>query len=199
MEPAPNIDEKDLLLKLREGDYRAFEALYDRYRIRLAANIHRLVKSEGLAEDLLQDLFMKVWETRAQLDAAKSFRSYLFRICENLVYDLFRRAARDKRMQEHFMQHRTEIYRHIEEGIAYKETAAQLEQAIASLPPQCRKVFELFKIEGKSYQEISELLGISVSTVNNHVARANRLLKAGLSGGSALLVYGCASAMLSGL
>ncbi len=168
--------EKLLLTRLREGDYAAFNALYDRYKIRLIGSIFKLVKSEEMTKDILQDLFLKVWEMRESLNPEKSFRSYLFRICENLVYDRYRKLARDKKMQQHFTQFSQTWYKHVEETVVSKEVSTQIYEALESLPPQCKKVFILFKMEGKSYKEISKQLGISTSTVNNHLYKANQLL-----------------------
>ncbi|MGO1650385.1 MAG: sigma-70 family RNA polymerase sigma factor, partial [Sphingobacterium sp.] len=70
-----------------------------------------------------------------------------------------------------------EAYQHVEEDVLFKQTQEQLMQTIQRLPPQCQKVFILFKLEGRSYQEICQMLKISKSTVNNHLTKANRLLK----------------------
>lgn len=176
----PYNDEQTLLLRLKSGDYQAFTQLYQRYSLRLLGRIIRLVKSEETAEEILQTLFLKVWERRDQIDADKPLKPLLFTIAQNLVYDHFRRMALDERFRNEFIKQYAEDYQHIEEELTFKQTQENVMNAIKALPPQCQKVFILFKIEGKSYAEICETLNISKSTVNNHLTKANSLLKSNL-------------------
>lgn len=173
----PKLDEKEILFLLKSDDTQAFGELYSRYKVQIFCNIRRLVKSEDIAEELLQDVFVKVWDKRDLIDPEKSFRSYLFRIAENIVYDFFRKAARDKKLEAHLMSVATEFYSHIEENLYTKESALILNRAVEQLPPQRRKVFMLCKLEGRSYEEVSEMLGISTSTVNDHIVKASRSIK----------------------
>lgn len=184
---------------LRDGDESAFLELYNRYKLRITGNLMKLLKSDDLVEELLQNLFMKLWDTRAQIDPEKSFRSYLFRIAENMVMDVFRKAASDKRMQMKLMSAQTEAYSHIEEKIFSKEENELLQQVIDQLPPMRKQVFTLCKLEGKSYKEVSELLGISHSTINDHLLKANRFLKQQLNPPSGLTVAIIAGAIISGI
>ncbi|HEY8387177.1 MAG TPA: sigma-70 family RNA polymerase sigma factor, partial [Parasegetibacter sp.] len=92
-------NEKELLFLLNKGDEQAFEQLYHSYSPRIFGNLVKLLKSEDIAEELLQDVFIKIWQRRSGIDPEQSFRSYLFRIAENSVYDFFRRTARDKLLQ----------------------------------------------------------------------------------------------------
>lgn len=193
----PYFDEKELVGRLREGDEAAFDILYDRYSTRLTGNLMTLLKSAELAEEILQDLFMKVWETREQIDPDKSFRSYIFKIAQNMVYQTFRESARQKRFEGHLSSNSSELYSHIEENIAFKELHQIHQDAIDQLPAKRREVYILFKIEGKSYAEISELLNISTSTINDHLQKANKFLKVKLkaNGGYTILIFLITSAL----
>lgn len=170
-------DEKQLLLLLKEGDYEAFNCIYQLYSLRILGRIVRLVKSEQIAEEILQELFLRIWEKRARINAELSFRSFLFSVAQNIVYDHFRKIALDERHRSEFIHDYTEDYAHIEEELVFKQAQEQLMKAIERLPPQCQKVFILFKMEGKSYKEICSQMNISRSTVNNHITKANNLLK----------------------
>ena len=94
-------NEKYLIALLNNGNEGAFEELYRLYSNRLFGYFIKFVKSEIIAADLLQDAFIKIWNNRQNIDPEKSFRSYLFRIAENLVYDFFRKAARNKNCRLH--------------------------------------------------------------------------------------------------
>jgi len=170
-------EEKPLLLQLKRGSYGAFETVYHRYKEPLAAFMLRLVKSQDLAEDLLQELFVRLWEHRASVDPDQPIKGYLFRIAENLAYDTFRRLAKDRQLQDDVYQALQGYGEDVEEDIFSEENRMVVEAAIAKLPPKRRKVFMLCKIESKSYEEVSACLNISLSTINDHIYKANRFLK----------------------
>lgn len=181
-------EEKELLDRLRKGDEKAFAALYNIYKDVLGYRLLRLVKSESLTEELLQDLFMKVWENRAQIDLTKSFKSYLFRIAENSVFDLFRRANRERHILTKIQLSSSEIYTHVEEFLFKKGNKEMLHQVIDLLPTRRKEVFVLCKIEGLSYQEVADRLGTSVNTVNDHIQKATEFLKTKLTHPSRLSI-----------
>lgn len=173
-------DENELLIKLRNGDQHAYITLYNLYKMRLAANFIKLLRDDELAKDALQDLFMRVWAGRQNIDPGQSFRSYLFRIAENLTIDYYRKAARERAYQEKMLIADNQWYRHVEEQMLSKENIALVRAIIEKLPEQQRKVYTMHKIDGNSYKEISELLGISLSTINKHVHFAHKFVKAQL-------------------
>jgi RNA polymerase sigma-70 factor (ECF subfamily) len=176
--PAHPVDEEHtLVMLLSKGDERAFEKIYHLYSERLLGNLIKIVKSETLACELLQDTFVKVWSNRQKLDPNQSFRSYLFRIAANLTYDFFRKAARDNKLQSALISASTYIYDGDEEGIYSNENVQLLHEAINALPEQRRLVFQLIKLEGKSYIEVSRLLHISTSTISDHIVKATKSIR----------------------
>ncbi|WP_199137502.1 RNA polymerase sigma factor [Pedobacter sp. ASV12] len=163
--PLKTGDDHSLLLsQLKKGDSNAFGSLYDLYSRMLLSNIIHMVKDQEVAKELLQDLFLKVWEKRESIDVEKSFKSFLFTIAKNKVYDYLRKVALDKKLTRELIANTIESYSHTEELLSFKEKNACLNQAIEALSPQSRQVYQLSKIEGLSHKEISERLGISVST-----------------------------------
>lgn len=171
------ISERELLLQLRAGDEGSFARLYDLYSPRMFGFLLKLTKREETAREILQEVFIRLWEKRSILDPDKSFRSYIFRIAENCVVDFFRKAALDKKLGKQLMDLASERYLHVEEHIFEREKSAILSQAINLLPPQRKRVFELCKFEGKSYKEVSLLMGISVSTISDHLLKATRAIR----------------------
>ena len=169
--------ERDLVLALQRGDEEAFETIYGLYSQRLFGRLLKLVKTEAQAQEILQDVFIKLWQYRHSLDPEKSFRSFLFKIAENKVYDFFRKAARDKVMEANLISLSTTNYINIEEYTRAEENLRLLYKAIESLPPQRQQVFRLCKLEGRSYKEVSELLSISLSTISDHIVKATKAIK----------------------
>src|SRR5690606_15337893 len=181
-------DESHLLLGLRKGDTLAFGQIYDRYKDKLGHSLLRLLKSEAFAEEILQDVFMEDWEHRASIDHTRSFKAYLYRIAENMEYDFFRRAAKEKEIVQQITAANTELNTHVEEALLKKENTALLEKLLAQLPGQRKRVFTACKLEGKSYKEVAEELGISTTTVNDHVQKAMKYLKAHINQLSAIQI-----------
>ncbi|WP_412468778.1 RNA polymerase sigma factor [Pedobacter sp. KLB.chiD] len=181
-----NLDE--LLLRLQHGDYAAFEIIYHTYKKRIAANLYRLLKSWDAVEDILQELFIRIWQNRSTLQTDKKFEAYIFAIAANLVNDHFRKVFKDQKLSEELWNRLSEIYHPFDEGSAVAADE-ELFRNIDQLPPQRKKVFVLCKIEGKSYAEVSRLLEISEAAVNDHITKANRFLKANYDKAIPFVVY----------
>ena len=165
------------MLRMMQGDELAFEKIYRLYSPKLYGNLLRLLKSVPQTEQILQDVFLKVWEYRSSIDPEKSFRSFLFKIAENKAYDFFRKAARDKKLEAELIALSTVNYTVFEEFVADDEKLILLKNAIDKLPPQRQQVFRLCKLEGRSYREVSESLGISLSTISDHIVKATKSIR----------------------
>lgn len=175
--PDSALQEKEILILLKQGEVEAFEKIYHLYSPRIYGKLLKLLKSVPQTEEILQDVFLKIWEHRASIDPEKSFRAFLFKIAENKVYDFFRKAARHKEFEKEIITLATANYRVIEDLKADDEKTTLLENAINVLPPQRQQVFRLCKLEGKSYKEVSDLLGISVSTISDHIVKATKSIR----------------------
>lgn len=170
-------NEKEVLLRMQQGDERAFKLLYDHYSKFIYRNFVKMVKVPDIAAELTQDLFVKVWHKKNLLDLESDFVPYALQMASNLVYDFYRKASRDIRLQDEIIASSTELYSHVEEDLFYKQSKAAIDEAIGNLPPQQQLIFKMCKIEGKSYEEVSRALNISTSTINSHIVTATRKLK----------------------
>ena len=122
MDKVNNEEEKLLISNLKGGDEHAFTVLYNKYSPAIYVNILKLVKAEEVALDVLQELFIKIWNHRESIDPDKDFRAYLFRITYNQIRDFFRKAARDRQLTDRLVALTTEGYEHIERLLQQKET-----------------------------------------------------------------------------
>jgi len=170
-------NEHELLSRLKAGDKLAFARLYELYSRPLYLNLLKLLKSEQLAEEILQSIFFTVWEKRETITINHSIKGYLFRVAENKVHDFFRKLKRDRKLYDYILGKSLEEYEDVEIKILHSEETALLNKAIENLPPQRKEVFYLCKMEGKSYLEVSRRLGISASTINDHIVKANRAVR----------------------
>lgn len=170
-------EETILLTELKAGSSLAFKYFYDKYRAQLYRKFLKMVRLEEIAEELLQDLFIKVWDKKGLIDPEQSFKAYLYRIAEHIVYDFYRKVARESRLEQEVAHINTELSNPTEEGIFEKEAQHKIDEALSKLPPQQKLVFTLCKMEGKSYKEVAQQLGISPATVNAHITSATKTLK----------------------
>jgi RNA polymerase sigma-70 factor (family 1) len=169
---------KSLLIKLIDHDHSSFQELYDLFSAQIYRNILKMVKDTETAQEILQDVFVKIWEKRHIIDPEKPFVAYLHQIARNLVYDHFRKLALDRKLELHLTVISTDMYSHVEEDLHYKESNRLLMNAIEKLSPQRKQVFTLCKLEGKSYLEVSQMLHISTSTISDHLLKSNKFIKA---------------------
>lgn len=174
----PHEFEKELLSQVREGDVKAFEHIYGIYSSILYGNIFKIVKSASVTEELLQDTFQRIWEYRKTIDLERSFKSYLFTIARNLVYDYFNKASRQKLLERYIQARQENVAPGTRHQLEEKESELLLERAVHQLPPQRKLIYTLCKIEGKSYEDVSKSLGISVSTISDHIVKATKSIKA---------------------
>lgn len=162
---------------LREGNEPAFVQLYKRHSERLYLNMLKMVKDEQVAEELVQELFTKVWLKKDELNIESNFLAYLYRIAQNLVHDFFRKLNRDKKLYEHVTSIAVSHYEHIEQALHDREMEGLLVKALDQLSPQQRNVYQYCKIEGDTYKQAAEKLGISVHTVKEYLIKANKEVK----------------------
>jgi RNA polymerase sigma-70 factor (family 1) len=181
--------DRELLQKIAAGDQHAFTTLYRNYSSRLFAKINHLVADEEITKELLQDVFLKLWAQRENLDPDKSIKSFLFTIAVNLVYDHFRKLSKNKKYAQGVLQTAVDYYTHTEEGINSKESLKLIHQAIDQLPPQRKQIFMLCKIDGKSYDQVAEQLSISPSTVRDHIVKGNKIVREYLLKNPDLVIY----------
>lgn len=191
--------EKIQLVKLKAGEQAAFDYFYKNYSLIIYRRLLRLVKIDIIADDLLQNIFIRLWDKRHLIDPDRPLKAYLLQITQNMVVDFYRSLAREQKLQSELKYHLSEISGEADESLIYKETNHLLQQAINHLPAQQRTVFTLCKIEGKSYDEVSELLGISISTVNGHIVKGGRKVRSFLFSTHKVFLFGTAAAALTEL
>jgi RNA polymerase sigma-70 factor (family 1) len=169
--------EQQWLSLLKEGDRGAFDIIYKFYSNRIYSRILSMVKLPEVTDELVQDIFLKVWEKRLSINESLSFQAWVYKIAENIVYDYYRKLTLDVKMRNHMLKTYAELYNETEDYILNKERTQLLDKALAQLPAQRQLIFKLCRIEGKSYEEAASLLNISTSTVSNQLVKATKNIK----------------------
>lgn len=169
--------EKELVKKLKEGDSFAFEVLFYKYRNKVKGFAIRIVPPQIDPEEIVQEVFVRVWLKKEAVDPEKDFQSYLFSIAKHLVLDHLKSAVNRKLyfVGEHFQQDvladeglESSLIEHAEE---------KLQQLIKEIPERRREIFLLSRFEGLSYKQIAERLNISENTVDSQIRNALNFLR----------------------
>ncbi|HVI45875.1 MAG TPA: RNA polymerase sigma-70 factor [Chitinophaga sp.] len=170
-------NENVLLRKLQQGDTGAFITLYNQYHPSLYKYVLHFVNIPDLAEDILQEVFVKIWEIRERINPELSFSGYLYRITRNLVFKLLKKIVADENLRTQAMR---ELHRQTEDAdsrLQWKQYESLLREAVAQLPPQRQRIFRLCREESKSYEEVAMELGISRNTVKEHMVLAMKSIR----------------------
>jgi len=151
---------------------RAFQLLFDRYRVPLYNKALRLLNCHFRAEEVVADVFLKVWANRKALQTCLQLRAYLFTAVHNRCIDYLRK----RRAEEYYAPEQFPVHQLVsttpEQDMVSNELKKHLQDAINQLPPKGRTIFRLSREEGLTYSEIAEQLGISVKTVESHMRRS---------------------------
>ncbi|HTN06841.1 RNA polymerase sigma-70 factor [Agriterribacter sp.] len=169
--------EKQILCQVSEGNEIAFRQLYEKYKDQVYYISFKFFKSQSIAEDVLQEVFLKIWMHKEKLSVIDSFSAYLTVILRNHIYNRFRKLANEEVFIRKAAATQVEHHNYTLDNVLLNESRNLLTKAIEKLPPQQKKAFELSRIEGKKHEEIARLMNISKETVKKHVMEASRTLK----------------------
>lgn len=181
MQDYHQLNDEELLLLLRESaDQSAFLEIYERYHVGLyTAAVKRCCSAEA-AEELVQDLFVRLWKNRETIEIYATLSGYLFTGIRNAVLNYLQHEAVRKNIrivseiQDRFTDNSTE------ELLLANDLNKYIQQKIKALPEKCRSVFELSRLNHKSNKQIASELGLAEKTVENHITRAIKFLRIGM-------------------
>lgn len=174
--------EKELITLLKQGDALAFDELFEQYGKKLYGFALSYLKTENEAEELVQEVFVRLWENRKSLKPDQTFRSYLFTIALNQIRKYFRKKAIAIRHLSQLDQTDFDYDNQTEEKIDYASTLSRIEQVIEQLPSRKKLIFKKSRIDGKTSKEIAEELNITAGTVDNQVSEAMKIIRETLKG-----------------
>jgi RNA polymerase sigma-70 factor, ECF subfamily len=166
---------------VRDGDYNAFRELFTRHYRPLCTYAMRVVVVREIAEEVVSDVFVKLWKNRDQIEVHTSFEAYMYRAVRNQSLDYlklrsYRCRERDSLDSVQWSTAHADHYTPIEEMV-FNEFYDRVEGCISELPRQCQVIFRLSREEGLRYREIAERLQISVKTVETQMGRALKVLR----------------------
>jgi RNA polymerase sigma-70 factor (ECF subfamily) len=168
---------RDWLQQIADGDETAFRHLFDAYRRKVYTYIIKITGSAEIAEDTLQEIFLKIWKDRSKLGHIENFNAYLHRMAQNSAYSGFRNMVKEELTLAELKKAASPNTPHPEQLLLSKEISARIRHVVNQLSPQQRAVFLLSREGGLKYDEIAKKLDISVLTVKKHMGIALRILR----------------------
>lgn len=170
-------DEKLLLSRLKAGNVTAFSKIYAKHGCSLHRNILSLVKLRDEADEIHQEVFIRLWKYRQNIDIDRPLLSYLVKIAKNLVVDYYKKASKDRELQQKMALQLKTYVNDVEESMLRQELETVMEQIISQLPPQRQRIYRYIKLEQNSYQDAAEYFCTSLGTIKDHMAKASKFVR----------------------
>jgi RNA polymerase sigma-70 factor (ECF subfamily) len=177
-----NYSEKGLLLQISEGNEKAFKVLFVKYYEQLFNYIFSFIKVRHIAEEIVMDVFLKIWVGRDIIIQIEKFDSFLFRVAHNKSIDFLRSVARDPKFQD-LLWDQIELINNVQadSSVLMHEYESKLREAVSLLSPQRKKIYQLSREQDMTHDQIAAQLNLSKSTINNHIVEAQRFIRTYLS------------------
>jgi RNA polymerase sigma-70 factor (ECF subfamily) len=170
-------NDEELMQEIKAGNMFAFDALYRKYNKKLYKFGYSILKSTEEAENLIQDVFLNLWENRHKVEKNSSIKSYVFTITYNSAISIIRKKARESQFIEYLKTLQDINVEPVNVELEYNELTSKLDEIINELPRRQKEVYLLHKVEGLKYNEIAERLNISVNTIENHMSHALKTIR----------------------
>lgn len=173
---------KSVVSRVATGDEAAFRQLFELYSNKVFGFVFRITKSKVVAEEVVQDVFLKIWINRESLIRVDYFPSYLSAIARNHVFNLLKRKALEEQAKHRLQYELPQMSFETDEQINYRDYNNILKEVVNQLPPQQQKIYKLCHKKGLKYDEVALKLNISRLTVKTHMQKAIRTIKSHFEG-----------------
>ena len=176
-----SVDEQQLVFQLKNGNQASFQKLYAVYAPKLFAFSRKYLNSQEDAEEIVQEVFLRIWEKRGNIDENQSFSSYVIQAAKHRIFNGFRKKVNEQAYLDFLIYADNSYSNFTELDVEYQEVKEKAESAIESMPPKRQEIFRLSRESGLKNKEIAEKLQISIKTVENQMGQALKYLRGELS------------------
>jgi len=166
------IRDTEIIGRIRQGDVEQFESLFRSSYVSLVRYAKTLIKDHDNAEEIVQDLFFRLWHDKEKIKIESSLNGYLFRSVHNRCLHYIEHNRVVERHAEEMSYRQTDSQENPSDILHYKELQARIARILERLPERCGKIFYMSRFEGLKYTEIAEKLSVSVKTVESNMGRA---------------------------
>ena len=171
------MDEQSLLIELKNGNQKAYSFLFNRYYKDLVLFGGNFLPNKSICEDIVQNVFLKLWRDRESIEIETSLKSFLLRSVQNSCLDELRHKGVIREHESYSLTFSASDNIDTEHYVLYSDLESHLTEALSKLPDSCREAFELNRLEGLKYREIAEKLHVSERTVEVRIGKALSLLR----------------------
>lgn len=162
----------ELALLISTGNKEAFRTLFKKYRNKIFSIAWKFTETEEIAENLVQEVFIKLWINKEKLANVENLNAYLNTVVRNHILNYLRKVAAEQKFLQRLAVKEIEKEKTGFDRVCYKELQHLVHEAVDQLPPQQKRVYNFSRSEGLKYEEIAERMGISRSTVKGHIIEA---------------------------
>ncbi len=178
---AGNID-RLLVMKMKKGDMKAFQELFVTYGERLYEFSFSYLKDSFVAEEIVQDVFLRIWEMREDIDEDRSFKSFIYQMTVNKVFNYMKHQVVRQKYEKYVLNSNLSFDDSPDTQLQLSELDERIRSLLLKIPEQQRNVFKMSRMGGMSNPEIAGKLNLSIRTVENQIYRTTKFLKEHLKG-----------------
>lgn len=173
----PILYEKELLCQIAEGNETAFKTLFEKYRSKLYHYLFHITKSREVAEEIVMDVFLKLWLGREMVREIDHFDAFLFRVAQNKAIDFLRSVNRDHTLRYHVWEEMQAAAETADSRVICTEIETTIRQAVRHLSPQRQLVYQLSREDNLTHDQIASRLNLSKNTIKNHIVESVRFIR----------------------
>lgn len=174
---APRSNEREFFKLASRGDQEAFTKIYNHFEPKLFAFVNRMTRSSAASEEIIQELFIKLWTSGEKLAQIENPGAYVFSMAANLTLNYLKKIAREATLVQRLKRSSFASSNQTEEAVSFNESRSLVEQAVAQMPAQRKMVYLMSREQGLNNNEIAKAIKLSPNTVRNHLAEALRSLR----------------------
>jgi RNA polymerase sigma-70 factor (ECF subfamily) len=183
------LPDNEILMAIRLGNERVFEHLFKQHYASLCRYADSIVKDLDDAEEIVQTVFVTIWEKRLNIDIVQSLKSYLYRAVHNHCLNRLKHNKIKEVHQEYVGYFGEQHYEAVTEVVERNELEVKIKEAIEKLPEQCKIIFKLSRFEELKYQEIADKMGLSIKTIENQIGKALKIMRVELSDFLPIIIF----------
>jgi RNA polymerase sigma-70 factor, ECF subfamily len=185
------LSDLQIIEAIQAGNESVFEQIFRKHYAGLCAYARSFLRDADDAEEIVQTVFVGIWEKHAELTITQSLKSYLYRAVHNHCLNRIKHLKIREAHQQYATYYEASTYESVTETVYKNELETQINEAVEKLPAQCQVIFKMSRFEELKYQEIATQLGLSIKTVENQIGKALKILRLELADYLPVLFWFC--------
>ena len=173
-------EEEVVIQRLQAGDEKSFALVYNHYYSSVQAQVLHILHSPEMTEDVTQEIFIRIWENREKLSEVRSFKSYLFITARNYTLNVLKSASRSEAAMGEIIRYLDKYRNTTQDQVQDNEYLRFINRQLEALPPRSREIFNMCRVQSKTYNEVAAELGISRDAVKSRMVHVMKTLRSSI-------------------